>query len=72
MKKNDVLFYGMAYLIKSEKRDSEKAKYWMQMPLFFQKSGVFLQISCKIFQNEHEKAIQMKKTMSFFMVWLML
>jgi hypothetical protein len=27
MKKNDVLFYGMAYLIKSEKRDSEKAKY---------------------------------------------
>jgi hypothetical protein len=38
------------------------------MPSFFQKSGVFLQILCKIFQNEHEKAIQMKKSTSFLQI----
>ncbi len=55
--KNDVLFYGMAYVIKSEKSESEKATYWMQSHRFFKKSGLFQQISCQVFQNEHEKDV---------------
>jgi hypothetical protein len=46
------LFYGMAYVIKSGKRDSEKAKYGMQCHRFFQKSGVSTNIMLN-FQNEH-------------------
>ena len=38
------------------------------MQSFFKKGGLFLQMSCKIFQNEHEKAIQMKKRCTFFYV----
>ena len=34
-------FYGMAYVIKSEKRELEKAKYGMQMPSSFKKVVCF-------------------------------
>ena len=58
----------MAYVIKSGKSESEKALFFRCFNCFFKKSGLFLQMSCKIFQNEHDKAIQMKKRCTFFYV----
>jgi len=75
-KKMMYFFYVMAYVIKSGKSESEKATYWMQCHRFFKKSGVFLQISCKNFQNEHDicrnTPLFLKKRCTFFMLWLML
>jgi hypothetical protein len=62
MKKTMYLFYVMAYVIKSEKSELEKANYGMQYHCFFKKVVCFYKYHVKIFKMTMKKAIKNEKS----------